>query len=218
MTATQVELVENQRRIPISKRLLDVVGSGLLLLSLLPIFLVLALVVKVTSPGPVFFRQSRYGLDGQRFLMLKFRTMREDAEEVLAQWMAEGTEFGREMAERWKLADDPRITPVGGVLRKLSLDELPQLINVLRGEMSLVGPRPRRCQAELDAYGHLVDDFLSVPPGMTGPWQTQGRNTLTDEERVQLDVEYARSATVVDDLGYLVRTIPAVLRPGDGAS
>jgi exopolysaccharide biosynthesis polyprenyl glycosylphosphotransferase len=194
------------------KRCLDIVVSLTLLLLLLPLFAVTALLIKRGSPGPVLFRQQRAGLEGRPFWMLKFRTMVADAEELLPQLVSfEG------LAEPvFKLENDPRTTPTGCWLRRWSVDELPQLLNVLRGEMSLVGPRPE--QLELVAlYSPEQRDRLRVKPGLTGPMQVYGRGRLSLAERLAVEREYIENLTIARDLRILTLTLPAVL-DGRGAS
>ncbi len=190
------------------KRVLDVLGAVLGLVLLSPVFLLVALAVRLTSRGPVFFRQRRVGLGGEVFEMLKFRTMVADAEQRQADLAAANVYASDPL---FKLAEDPRMTPIGPWLRRSSLDELPQLINVLRGEMSLVGPRPA-LPSEVARYAphHLVR--FEVLPGMTGPWQVSGRNAIRDfEQVVRLEAAYMRGWTVWRDLQILLRTVPAVL-------
>lgn len=206
------------RRIPPAKRLLDCVVAALGLVFLAPLLVVIAALVRLTSPGPVLYRQQRYGLGGRPFEMLKFRTMCDDAEQRLDE-LLDDEACRDQLATRGKIEDDPRVTAVGRVLRFLSLDELPQLVNVLRGEMSLVGPRPRWGRFELRGYGSALDEYLSVAPGLTGPWQVSGRNNLTDDQRVALDLHYARGRTLPWDVALLIRTIPVLLWPfGRGAA
>lgn len=194
-----------------AKRTVDVVGSSVLLIVASPVLLVLAITVKLDSRGPFLFAQERLGRRGDRFAMLKFRSMHPDAEMMLEANPALYEQF---VANGYKLAasDDPRITRLGRLMRKTSLDELPQLVNVLLGHMSLVGPRPPLADQTHVLYGELVDHYFSVRPGLTGPWQVSGRSDLTPEERRDLDVDYTTSYTVLGDLALLVRTIPAVLR------
>lgn len=204
--------------VPAGKRVLDLVGASVAVVLLLPLALVIAAVVAATSRGPVLYRQRRLGRGGVPFDILKFRTMVDGADEriqVLFDHPGQREHFLR----HGKLWNDPRVTRVGRVLRLLSLDELPQLVNVLRGEMSLVGPRPRWSVAELGAYGDDLPTYFAVPPGLTGPWQVSGRNRLPDTERVALDLDYARGVTVRRDVVLLLRTIPVLLWPfGRGAS
>ena len=194
------------------KRCLDIAVSATLLVVLLPLFAVVALLVKRDSPGPVLFRQRRAGLHGRPFWMLKFRTMLADAEELLPQLVS----FDGLDEPVFKLEDDPRTTRTGRRLRCWSLDELPQLLNVLRGEMSLVGPRPE--QLELVAlYSPEQRDRLRVKPGLTGPMQVYGRGRLSLAERLAVEREYIENLTLGRDLRILTLTLPAVLG-GRGAS
>jgi len=194
-----------------AKRALDIVVSAVLLVAFSWLMALIAVLVKLTSRGPVFFHQRRAGLGGKPFLMLKFRSMRVDAE--LAR---------RELERRnemdgpvFKMRNDPRITRLGRFLRRSSLDELPQLFNVLLGQMSLVGPRP----LPLDEARHLPPEFQRrhhVPPGLTGLWQVSGRNDLPYHEMMRLDLEYVDRCSLWLDLRVLAATLPAVLS-GRGA-
>ncbi len=187
------------------KRTLDVGVSALALILLLPVFAILALAIKLTSPGPVLFRQLRAGQHGHPFLMLKFRTMVRDAEQLLAGLLP----FDALAEPMFKLPDDPRVTRLGRFLRRWSLDELPQFVNVLKGDMSLVGPRPE--QIELVArYSPEHKIRLDVKPGITGPMQVYGRGVLTFEERLALDSEYIDNLSITLDLRILARTVSAV--------
>jgi exopolysaccharide biosynthesis polyprenyl glycosylphosphotransferase len=198
----------------ILKRLTDIVLAGALIVITAPIMLLLAIAVRLESPGPVLFRQMRPGRWGQRFGMLKFRSMYRNAEAVLR---ADPKLYEMFLANACKLpADvDPRITKAGRFMRRTSLDELPQLWNVLKGEMSLVGPRPV-VGPEIEEYGDTAPVLLSVRPGLTGLWQVSGRSTLQYPERAILDVEYVERWSFTRDLQIMLRTIPAVLR-GHGA-
>ena len=188
------------------KRAFDVVASLLGLLLLSPFFLAIAILIKLDSKGPVFFRQLRAGKDGQEFLFYKFRSMIEDAEELKQSLMhlneLDGPVF--------KISEDPRITSVGRFLRRTSLDELPQLINVLRGEMSLVGPRPP-LPCEVENYEGWQREKLTVVPGITCLWQISGRNNIGFTEWMRLDIEYIRRQSLGLDVRILARTVPAVL-------
>ena len=193
------------------KRGLDLVGAALGLLVLVPVMLLLGLVIKLESPGPAVFMQRRVGAKGRLFRCLKFRSMKRDAEQVLR---ADAALYRKYLANHFKLPEheDPRLTRVGRFLRKTSLDELPQLFNVLLGQMSLVGPRPI-VPAELDHYGHeaaLV--LMSLKPGITGAWAVSGRSEIGYPDRAQVELEYIRRWSLLSDLGILARTIPAVLR------
>lgn len=191
------------------KRALDIVVGVVTLLLLAPILVAVAIWVRLDSPGPIFFRQSRPGFQGVTFPMLKFRSMRVDAEEVLH---ADAELYALFLENDCKLPEaiDPRITKSGRFLRKTSLDELPQLFNVLRGEMSIVGPRPL-VGPELENYGTAIPTLLSVKPGMTGLWQVKGRSSITFPERAELDLEYVRRWSFLRDLWILALTPPAIL-------
>jgi exopolysaccharide biosynthesis polyprenyl glycosylphosphotransferase len=194
------------------KRGIDVLGAGLLLAVLAPVIGVAALIVRATSPGPAFFRNRRCGLRGRPFEMLKLRTMYVDAEERQEALF----ELNEMDGPVFKIRDDPRITPVGRVLRRWSLDETPQFWNVLKGEISLVGPRPP-VPAEVEQYAVFERRRLSMRPGITCLWQVSGRNGIGFDDWVKLDLEYIDSWTLVKDFEILLKTIPAVLR-GTGAS
>jgi exopolysaccharide biosynthesis polyprenyl glycosylphosphotransferase len=195
-----------------TKRLVDIVGSIVLLALTLPLLVLVALVVKVTSPGPIIFSQERAGFHGRRFRMYKFRTMVEGAEDIRDQ-VAHLNEMSGPV---FKAAGDPRLTAVGGVLRKLSLDELPQLVNVLKGEMSLVGPRPLPVYEASKIKG-AQRRRLAMRPGITGLWQVAGRNMVDFDEWMRMDLLYVDRWSLALDLKILVRTIPVVLS-GAGAS
>jgi lipopolysaccharide/colanic/teichoic acid biosynthesis glycosyltransferase len=194
-----------------AKRAFDIVLAGALLIALSPIWLVAALLVRVTSPGPILFRQTRVGLHGRAFTCLKLRTMRVDAEACRVDLAARNELTG----PVFKMRRDPRVTGVGRWLRKSSIDELPQLINVLRGEMSIVGPRPP-LPAEVADYSPYQMGRLTVTPGMTCLWQVRGRNEIGFDDWVELDIEYIRRRSFAYDLWLIVLTIPAVIT-GRGA-
>jgi exopolysaccharide biosynthesis polyprenyl glycosylphosphotransferase len=194
------------------KRLMDLFGSALLLVLLSPLLLVTAAAVKFTSSGPVFFGQERIGMNKRRFRLLKFRSMVVDAEERKKE-LAHLNEMD---GPTFKIRKDPRVTRVGAILRKLSIDELPQLINVLKGDMSLVGPRPPLL-SEVDLYDWTDRRRLSIKPGITCLWQVSGRNELTFEEWMILDRKYIDNWSVWLDLKILLMTVPVVLF-GKGAS
>jgi lipopolysaccharide/colanic/teichoic acid biosynthesis glycosyltransferase len=189
-------------------RALDLVATVALVLLLAPLLLLLALIIKLDSPGPVLFRQPRVGRGRRHFLVAKFRTMQHGADhDVHRDYMLALIESGTPAP---KLAGDARVTRFGAFLRRTSLDELPQLWNVLRGEMSLVGPRPP-IPYEVDHYPpHWFERFL-VKPGVTGLWQVSGRSEVSLEEMIELDVDYARRRSVLLNVWILLRTIPAVL-------
>ncbi|WP_018110288.1 sugar transferase [Thermus igniterrae] len=199
----------------LTKRLLDLMGGSLLLLLFLLFLPFLALAIYLEDGGPLFYRHLRVGQGGRRFYLLKLRTMRKDAEAFLARYLEAHPEAREAWEQEHKLKDDPRITRVGKLLRRLSLDELPQAINVLRGEMSLVGPRPVT-EAELAKYGDTRELYLRVKPGITGLWQVSGRNHLPYERRVALDRYYIQNWSVWLDLYLLARTVWAAMS-GKGA-
>lgn len=193
-----------------AKRSLDVSVALTALVLLLPLLLLIAALVWAGDRQAPIFRHRRLGRDGRSFGCLKFRSMVVDGEAVLAAHLAANPQARAEWAATHKLSDDPRITPIGQVLRKTSLDELPQLWNVLRGEMSLVGPRPI-VPAEVARYGRAFATCFAVPPGVTGLWQVSGRSDTTYAERVALDLDYASRWSLGRDLSIMLRTIPAVL-------
>jgi lipopolysaccharide/colanic/teichoic acid biosynthesis glycosyltransferase len=189
-----------------SKRVFDLVGCLFLLPIALPLLVLCALAVRLDSPGPILFRQERTGRHGIRFSMYKFRTMVENAEDLKASL----AHLNILPAPDFKIIDDPRITRVGKVLRKTSLDELPQILNVLRGEMSLVGPRPTSFAPSTYDLWHT--QRLEVPPGITGLWQVTGRNDTTFDERLRLDIRYIENMSLALDLKILSWTAASVLK------
>jgi lipopolysaccharide/colanic/teichoic acid biosynthesis glycosyltransferase len=194
------------RRMPAWKRAVDLLGAAVAMILFSPFFLVAAVLVKLTSPGPVFFRQRRAGLGGKPFTMYKFRTMVDGAERQQKMLLALNEQEG----PVFKMRDDPRITPLGRVLRKTSIDELPQLWNVLRGEMSLVGPRPP-LPGEVREYQSWQRQRLDVTPGLTCTWQVMGRSQIPFIQWVRMDVQYIRSRSLRQDISLLFRTLPAVV-------
>jgi lipopolysaccharide/colanic/teichoic acid biosynthesis glycosyltransferase len=196
------------------KRSGDLAFASLVLVLGSPVLVALALVVKLSSRGPIFYVQRRVGRGYRDFGCIKFRTMRKDADRMLPDLLQQSPELEAEFRNDFKLKDDPRITPIGKFLRRSSLDELPQFLNVLRGEMSVVGPRPI-VRDELERYGQQMEEVLAVRPGLTGLWQVSGRNNLSYETRVGLDVSYARRRTLALDLGIVLRTIGVILFPRD---
>ncbi len=191
------------------KRALDFVGAVLLIVLCAPVFLIVAFAVACDG-GPVLFRHQRIGRGGVPFHCLKFRSMVLDSERVLREFLAGNPEARQEWGQDFKLRDDPRITTVGRFLRKTSLDELPQLFNVVRGDMSLVGPRPI-VAAEIARYGHDIAHYYRCRPGITGLWQVSGRNDMGYTQRVLLDVEYAGRCSLRRDIAILARTARVVL-------
>ena len=199
----------------LAKRVFDIVVSLCGMVFVLPLGIFLAVIIYLDNPGPVMFAHRRIGQHGKEFPCYKFRSMVTNADEVLKKHLAEHPEAREEWEQDFKLKDDPRVTRVGHILRKTSLDELPQLVNVLKGEMSLVGPRPI-VQAEIEKYGDYFHDFCLVPPGITGMWQVNGRSDTTYAERVQMDSWYVRNWSVWIDIIYLLKTIKVVFS-GKGA-
>jgi exopolysaccharide production protein ExoY len=192
------------------KRGVDIGIAVMALVFLMPLMLGVALLVKLTSTGPVIFGHERIGFAGQRFRCWKFRTMVTDGERLLeAHFLKQPGERAIWLAER-KLLNDPRITPVGAVLRKLSVDELPQLYNILLGQMSIVGPRPV-VEDELENYQNSAGHYLRTRPGLTGLWQVSGRNDTSYRKRVLLDRLYVRRWSMLLDMWIILRTVPAVL-------
>lgn len=189
------------------KRMLDVCFSAFVLLLMSPVLIVSSVMIKLTSPGPVFFSQERYGLRGRKFKLIKFRTMVVDAE----QKKAELSHLNEMAGPAFKMKNDPRITSIGRFLRKFSLDEFPQFINVLKGDMSIVGPRPP-IPNEVDGYEFSQRRRLSVRPGLTCLWQISGRNTVNFDEWVRQDLEYIDKWSLGLDVKIIFKTIPAVLR------
>lgn len=182
----------------------------LVIVFVLPLLILIAFLVKAQDGGPVIFRQLRIGQYGRPFTCYKFRTMQEGADRVLADLLAADAGAQEEWAQAFKLRQDPRVTPFGAFLRRSSLDELPQLFNILRGEMCFVGPRPI-VNAEIPRFGHRFRHYCSVKPGLTGLWQVSGRNDLSYRTRVALDCLYARKKCVGLNLWLVAMTIPAVL-------
>jgi lipopolysaccharide/colanic/teichoic acid biosynthesis glycosyltransferase len=194
------------RRYVVAKRVIDLVVCVLLLVPALALMAACAVAVRLDSPGPVLFAQERTGRDGRRFRMLKFRTMLANAEELKATY----AHLNVLPPPDFKIPNDPRITRVGRFLRTTSLDELPQLFNVLKGDMSLVGPRPTSFPASSYELWHT--QRLEIAPGVTGLWQLEGRNSMTFDERLRLDAEYMRRMSLLYDAKLLLRTIAAVVR------
>lgn len=208
-----VEMPRYEGSTHLAKRVFDVVGSALLILVLSPVLIALALAVKLTSPGPVLYRQERIGLNGQPFDMLKFRSMRVNADDELASLLAQQ---GTSEQPLFKVTNDPRVTTIGHFLRKHSLDEFPQLFNVLFGTMSLVGPRPQR-EGEVALYDEAAHRRLLLKPGMSGLWQVSGRSALSWEDAIRLDLYYVENWSMTGDLVILWKTMRAVVAPGNEA-
>lgn len=194
------------------KRTIDILASVFLIILFLPFWIIIPLVIKLDTKGTIFFFQDRVGISGQLFKIIKFRTMFEGSDDF---W-TEGSSLGEKAKESgWKLTleQDTRVTRLGKILRQISIDEFPQLFNILKGDMSLVGPRPLRKIEIADAvhrYGKeikpIIDESLTVKPGLTGPWQVSGRNDISWDQRVQIDANYARRKNILDDFAIIFKT------------
>ena len=192
------------------KLLTDICLSFFGLIILSPLFLILIILIKVTSKGPAIYSHTRYGLDGNTFPAYKFRSMVLNADKVLDNYLKANPSLKEEWEKDQKLKNDPRITWVGNFLRKTSIDELPQLINVLKAEMSLVGPRPI-VKNEIKKYGEIYNLYVQVRPGITGQWQVSGRNNTTYQERIEYDKYYVKNWSLRLDFYILIKTIRVVL-------
>lgn len=191
-------------------RSFDIAVAALAIIVLLPLMLLITFMVKVASPGPAIFCQQRVGRDGVFFPCLKFRSMVVDAQAQLDRLLAESPEAREEWSRDQKLRRDPRVTRIGDFLRRTSLDELPQLFNILAGQMSIVGPRPI-VEGEIARYGSRFDDYCSVRPGLTGLWQISGRNDVSYGMRVRLDSLYAQRQSLGLNIAICFKTVPAIL-------
>ena len=190
----------------IVKRTADVMLSSIAMVTLLPVFAVIALAIKLESKGPVFFKHTRIGKDGKIIKLYKFRSMVDNAEDLIKKFTPEQM---KEYQENYKLKDDPRITKVGKFLRKTSLDELPQLINIIKGDLSIIRPRPVVSE-ELKKYGVNTEKFLSVTPGLTGYWAANGRSCINYEQRMQMELFYIDNLSFKMDIKVFFKTIEAV--------
>lgn len=192
---------------PLAKRGVDIVAATIGLVLLAPVLLIVSALIKAESSGTVFFKQTRVGIDGREFKMWKFRSMRQDSEACKAELMAKA-----EVSDgvRFKMVDDPRVTRLGKFIRKYSIDELPQLFNIFRGEMTLVGPRPALPE-EVALYTPYQRSRLHALPGLTCTWQVSGRSDIPFERQVDMDIDYIHSASLMQDLRLLLKTVPAVL-------
>ncbi len=203
----------------VGKRLIDLSFGGILLFLSLPIMSLIAILIRVSDGGCVIYKQRRLGLEGKEFTLYKFRTMKVNGEKELKEFLERNPEAAKEYKKYKKIkGNDPRVTTVGKFLRKFSLDELPQLFNVLKGDMSLVGPRPY-LKEELfssEVNGEEREKILSVKPGITGLWQVSGRNELTFKERIRIDLKYVEKVSLKEDFKILLKTLFVVLK-GKGA-
>lgn len=197
------------------KRLIDIAGAVVLLILFLPFWIIVPIAIKLDSPGPIIYRHKRVGRNGQEFYMLKFRSMVLNAHELLHQDNNELLKAFK--ANDWKLEKDPRITKVGRFLRSLTIDEFPQLLNVLKGDMSLVGPRAymkQELDEQMSRYPQTkkyLDQILSIKPGTTGPWQVSGRNEIPFAKRAKLDAQYASTLSLVNDIKIILKTPSAMI-------
>ena len=208
--ATEAEQVASTPVGGYTKRCFDIGAAATAILFLLPLLGLIALAIKLIDPGPVLYRHRRIGKDGAPFDCLKFRTMVTDADQVLRRHLAANREAAREWEAKQKLTEDPRVTVLGAVLRKSSLDELPQLFNILNGDMSVVGPRPI-VAAEIPKYGDCIAHYLRARPGLTGPWQVSGRNDTDYSSRVQLDRDYVERWAIRRDFVIIIKTVRVVV-------
>lgn len=223
MTATSqqiasksVKCVAQKRSQPLSgdltKRLFDIIFSLSVLVLCAPVYMVLAISIACTSSGSIFYIQERVGKNHQHFGCIKFRTMLPDADLLLHQMMAESEDLRQEFSENFKLKEDPRITKIGKFLRTTNLDEFPQFINVLKGEMSVVGPRPL-VPEEIERYGTQIDRVLTIRPGITGLWQVSGRNDIPYAQRIRIDVSYVKRRNFWLDLRIVLKTVRLTVIP-----
>ena len=201
----------------IVKRTIDIIAGlvGTILLIPITVLVWFVRIIKKENNGPLFFEQLRIGKDGKQFRMYKYRSMCMNADETLKQYLEENEDARKEYKKYKKLKNDPRITKVGCFLRKTSLDEFPQFINVLKGDMSLVGPRPYLPREQKD-MGEYYSSIIKVKPGITGPWQVRGRNKLDFEDRMKLDIEYVNNMSIKEDIKMVWRTVRKVVKK-DGA-
>ena len=199
------------------KRIVDIIGALIGCIILLPLTLGIWIAnILAEDNGPVFYIQKRIGKNGKSFKMYKYRSMVVDADKKLRRYLLDNPEANKEFIEFRKLKNDPRITPIGRFIRKTSLDEFPQFINVLKGEMSLVGPRPylpREKRAMKKAYKEII----KTKPGLTGPWQVNGRSEISLEERMQMDIDYIKNENALNDIKYLLRTVLKIFKKDEGA-
>jgi len=201
----------------IIKRILDFVFSFLLITFLIPLFLLIGIIIKINSKGPILYTQKRIGKNNITFYCYKFRTMHHESKYLLKEILIKNPNFKSEFAETRKIINDPRITKIGKFLRFSSLDELPQIFNVLKGDMSLIGPRPI-VKSEIKKYGIYFKKVFSIKPGISGLWQVSGRNKLSYSKRVELDIFYSENISFLLDIKIFIRTIFIILFPnGKGA-
>lgn len=205
---------EKQYFYKIIKTIIDLFFSLIILIAGLPILLTIALLIKFSSRGPIFFLQERIGKNKKTFNCIKFRTMHPEAEDILENLITNNEILRKEFEETHKLKNDPRITNIGKFLRKTSLDEIPQFLNVIKMEMSIIGPRPI-VKKEIQKYGKSYNKVISIKPGITGLWQVSGRNNLSYKRRVILDCLYVDNISPILDLRIIIRTFGVILFPND---
>lgn len=193
------------------KRSIDIIVSSISLVLLSPVFLIVGILIKLDSEGPVFFLQKRIGVNGKLFKLYKFRTMKLNADKELRNLLKVDEEARKEYEENKKLENDPRITKVGNLIRKMSIDELPQLINILKGEMTLIGPRPYLYREKKD-MGRYYEKIITVKPGLTGLWQVSGRNNVTFRARLKLDEEYINNISIRNDMKIFFKTFGVIFK------
>ena len=206
--------VFNLKSYLIFKSFFDISGGLLIILMGFPIFLIISLLVKLSSRGPIFFFHKRIGRNMKPFYCIKFRTMHPEADDILNELLSKNKKLNEEFKINQKLKNDPRITPIGKFLRKTSLDELPQFINVLKMEMSIIGPRPITNE-EIIRYKSNIEKVCSIKPGLTGLWQVSGRNNLSYEKRVFLDCMYVDQISLLMDIRIIFRTLGVLIFPRD---
>lgn len=202
------EVLKKRTPYRIVKRIMDVILATIGLVVLSPVFVIIALIIKLESKGPVFFKHTRIGENGKIIKLYKFRSMVKNAEDLIKTFTPEQM---KEYKENYKLADDPRITKIGKILRKTSLDELPQLLNIIKGELSIIGPRPV-VQDELEKYGANAERFLSVTPGLTGYWAANGRSCTSYEQRMEMELFYVDNLSLKMDIKVFFKTIISVIK------
>ena len=198
----------------IIKAIFDLFFSLIILIAGFPIFMIIALLIKLSSRGPIFFLQERIGKNKKSFNCIKFRTMHPEAEDILENLITNNENLRKEFEETHKLKNDPRITNIGKFLRKTSLDEIPQFLNVIKMEMSIIGPRPI-VKNEIQKYGESYNKVISLKPGITGLWQVSGRNNLSYKRRVTLDCLYVDNMSPLIDLRIIIRTFGVIFFPND---
>lgn len=207
-TLEKDKIIDSNNSYEISKRIVEIIISVMALVLLSPIYLFIALAIKIDSKGPIIFKHKRIGKNGKIIYIYKFRTMVENAESLIKYFTPEQLE---KYKENFKLEDDPRITTVGKILRKTSLDELPQFLNIIKGELSIIGPRPV-VEEELERYGKNKEKFLSVTPGLTGYWAANGRSCTSYKERMKMELYYVDNASWKLDTKIFLKTIALVLK------